>query len=172
MKKNLLFIFLLLLSASTASAFYFEDDYDGIQVGYRGFTDFSYTIGVHRSFDRVGIMTSHGYQFVPQLFAGVGVGFNYDYNGSNCGLPVFVHFRCDILDNEITPYADMRIGYSFLDIKGFYLNPSVGCRFELNEKLGVNVGIGYSLQMMDSPIRYNNEKKNRGGIDLRFGIDF
>lgn len=172
MKKSLLFLFLMLISSSAANAFYFEDDFDGIQLGYRGFTDLSYTFGVHHSFDRVGIITSHGYQFAPQLFAGAGVGFNYDYNNSNCGLPVFAHFRCDILENEITPYVDLRVGYSFLDIKGFYLNPSVGCRFELNDNLGLNVGIGYSLQMMSYSSWYYHEKENCGGIDLRVGIDF
>ena len=84
---------------------------------------------------------------------------------------MFAHFRCDILENEITPYVDLRVGYSFLDIKGFYLNPSVGCRFELNDNLGLNVGIGYSLQMM-SYSWYYHEKENCGGIDLRVGIDF
>lgn len=171
MRKSLLFI-ILLLSSSTASAFYFEDDNDGIQQGYRGFADFSYTIGVHSSFDRVGIMTSHGYQIVPQFFVGAGVGFNYDYKYSNCGIPVFAHFCSDILEDEITPYVDLRVGYSFLDIKGFYLNPSVGCRFELNDKLGLNVGVGYSLQMMNYSFMGYNENRNRGGIDLRFGIDF
>lgn len=173
MKKVMLFFALVLLSCSTASAIYFDDE--GIPQGYRGFADFSYTLGVGdwgKNHDRVGIMTSHGYQIAPQFFAGLGVGFNYYFSGNDesCSLPVFAHFRSDILENEITPYVDLRVGYSFLDVKGFYINPSVGCRFELNDNLGLNVGIGYTMQQAEYP--FNRDKKNCGGLDFRFGIDF
>lgn len=173
MKKILLLIALLLLSSSTASAIYFDDE--GIQQGYRGFADFSYTLGVGdwgKNHDRVGIMTSHGYQIAPQFFAGLGVGFNYYFNGHDeqSSLPVFAHFRSDILENEISPYVDLRVGYTFLDVKGFYINPSVGCRFELNDNLGLNVGIGYTMQQAE--FLSVSDRKNCGGLDFRFGIDF
>lgn len=173
MKKVMLFFALMLLWCSTASAIYFDDE--GITQGYRGFADFSYTLGVGdwgKNHDRVGIMTSHGCQIAPQFFAGLGVGFNYYFNGNDelCSLPVFAHFRSDILENEITPYVDLRVGYSFLDVKGFYINPSVGCRFELNDNLGINVGIGYTMQQAE--FLFKREKKNCGGLDFRFGIDF
>ena len=172
MKKVMLFFALMLLWCSTASAIYFDDE--GIPQGYRGFADFSYTLGVGDwgNHNRVGIMTSHGYQIAPQFFAGLGVGFNYYFNGNDelCSLPVFAHFRSDLLENEITPYVDLRVGYSFLDVKGFYINPSVGCRFELNDNLGLNVGIGYTMQQAE--VLFKREKKNCGGLDFRFGIDF
>ena len=173
MKKVMLFFALMLLWCSTASAIYFDDE--GIPQGYRGFADFSYTLGVGdwgKNHDRVGIMTSHGCQIAPQFFAGLGVGFNYYFNGNDesCSLPVFAHFRSDLLENEITPYVDLRVGYSFLDVKGFYINPSVGCRFELNDNLGINVGIGYTMQQAE--FLFKREKKNCGGLDFRFGIDF
>lgn len=171
MKKSLFLILMFLLSSSTASAIYFEDE--GMPEGYRGFVDLSYTLSVgdgSANHDRVGLMTSHGYQIAPQFFAGLGVGFNYFYEGEAFNLPVFAHFRSDILENEITPYVDLRVGYSFLDIKGFYLNPGLGCRFELNDNLGLSVGVGYTMQKVDGI--YPREKINFGGIDFRFGIDF
>jgi hypothetical protein len=175
MKKLLLSIVLILLSSLSASAIYFDDD--GIQQGYRGFADFSYTLGVGdwgKNHDRIGIMTSHGYQIAPQFFAGVGVGFNYYFNGHDelCSLPVFAHFRSDILDEEITPYIDLRVGYSLIDVKGVYINPSVGCRFELTDDIGLNVGVGYTMQQAEYIFYYGSEKKNCGGIDFRVGIDF
>lgn len=175
MKNLLLSIVLFLLSSLTASAIYFDDD--GIQQGYRGFADFSYTLGVGdwgKNHDRIGIMTSHGYQIAPQFFAGVGVGFNYYFNGHDelCSLPVFAHFRSDILDEEITPYIDLRVGYSLIDVKGVYINPSVGCRFELTDDIGLNVGVGYTMQQAEYIFYYGSEKKNCGGIDFRIGIDF
>lgn len=170
--KKLLFVFVLVLLPSlTASAIYFDDD--GIPQGYRGFADFSYTLGVGdwgKKHDRIGIMTSHGYQIAPQFFAGVGVGFNYYYNGYDelCSLPVFAHFRSDILPQEITPYVDLRVGYSFIDVEGVYVNPSVGCRFELSDNIGLNIGVGYTMQQAE----FFGGKQNCGGLDFRFGIDF
>ena len=78
----------------------------------------SYTLGVNHCSNRIGILTSHGYQIAPQFFAGVGVGFNYFYEGYGdvFGLPVFAHLRSDILENEITPFIDLRVGYSLLDV--------------------------------------------------------
>ena len=168
MKKCLILLTLALLSWSTASAIYFDDD--GIPQGYRGFADFSYTLGVNHCSNRIGILTSHGYQIAPQFFAGVGVGFNYFYEGYGdvFGLPIFAHLRSDILENEITPFIDLRVGYSLIDVEGAFINPSVGCRFELTDNIGLNVGIGYTMQQLD----YGTEKKNCGGIDFRVGIDF
>lgn len=167
MKKCLILLTLALLSWSTASAIYFDDD--GIPQGYRGFADFTYTLGVgNMRANRFGIMTSHGYQIAPQFFAGVGVGFNYFYEGHEVyGLPIFAHFRSDILENEITPFVDLRVGYSLIDVKGAYINPSVGCRFELSDEIGLNVGIGYTMQQFN--LIHN---KNCGGLDFRVGIDF
>ena len=180
MKKLLLSIVLILFSSSTASAIYFDDD--GIPEGYRGFADFSYTLGVGdwgKNHDRIGLMTSHGYQIAPQFFAGIGAGFNYYFDGHDelCSLPLIAHFRSDILNNEITPYIDLRVGYSLIDVKGVYINPSIGCRFELNDNIGLNVGIGYTMQqskffIIDYDYDYFTEKKNCGGIDFRLGIDF
>ena len=180
MKKVMLLCALVVLSCLTASAIYFDDD--GIPEGYRGFADFSYTLGVGdwgKNHDRIGIMTSHGYQIAPQFFAGLGVGFNYYFDGNDelCSLPLFAHFRSDLINNEITPYVDLRVGYSLIDVKGVYINPSVGCRFELSYDIGLNVGIGYTMQqsefsIIDFDFDYYRVKKNCGGIDFRVGIDF
>lgn len=173
MKNLIMFIALVFLSTTTASAIYFDDE--GIPQGYRGFADLSYTLGVGdwgKNHDRIGIMTSHGYQIAPQFFAGLGVGFNYYFNGHDelCSLPVFAHIRSDILNNEITPFVELRVGYSLIDVKGVYVNPSIGCRFELTDDIGLNVGVGYTMQQVE--LVHYSEKKNCGGIDFRVGIDF
>ena len=169
MKKALLLLTLIMLYCIPANAIYFEDE-EPITQGYRGFVDFSYTLGVGRyNINRISLMTSHGYQIVPQFYAGAGVGANYYYDRELWGLPVFAHLRSDILNNEITPYVDLRVGYSLIDVKGVYINPSVGCRIELSDNnIGLNVGVGYTMQQAES--FYGN--KNCGGIDFRVGIDF
>ena len=65
-------------------AIYFDDD--AIEEGYRGFADFSYTLGVGdgQDIDRVSVLTSHGYQIAPQFYAGAGFGVNYFYDLRVC----------------------------------------------------------------------------------------
>lgn len=168
MKK--LFVIISLALSLHGKAIVFDED--GIGNGYRGFADFSYTLGVGdfgKNHDRVNLLTSHGYQFTPHFFAGIGIGVNYFYDDEAWNLPVFAHFRSDILNNDITPFIDLRVGYSAIDVKGFYLNPSIGCRFSVSDNMALNVGIGYTLQKADY-IYF--DKQNCGGIDFRFGIDF
>ena len=46
----------------------------GAQQGYRAFFDINYTKGCGRfGLNRFGFSTTHGYQFMPFLFAGIGV---------------------------------------------------------------------------------------------------
>lgn len=164
-----------MLFSIQAQAIYFDDD--GIEQGYRGFADFSYSLGVGDfAIDRVGITTSHGYQIAPQFFAGAGVGVNYFYDSDWFNVPIFAEFRSDILNSDITPFADVRVGYAVGDVKGFYLNPSVGCRFSLSDDMGFNVSIGYTMQKCDilwnSSWSYLQSRENMGCIDFKIGIDF
>lgn len=163
-------IFASFIYAPTSSAITFDED--GVAPGYRGFVDFGYTLGVGdfgKNVDRVSLTTSHGYQIIPQLFAGVGVGVNYFYDEEAFGLPIFAHFRSDILNNDITPFVELKVGYSLLDVKGFYLNPAIGCRFSVSDNIALNLSLGYTVQKADY-VYFG--KQNCGGLDFRFGIDF
>lgn len=172
--KKTFFILALLFSfiyAPMASALDYDED--GIEPGYRGFVDFSYTLGVGdwgKDHDRINLMTSHGIQIVPQLYVGLGVGVNYFYDDEAVGLPIFGHFRSDFIPGDVTPFFDMRIGYSLIDVEGFYLNPSLGCRFAVSDNVALNLSVGYTLQKAE--YYYDYRKQNCGGVDFRFGIEF
>ncbi len=150
----------------------------GPEVGYRGFVDANWTIGVGNGAgaDRIGLLTSHGYQIIPQLYVGAGAGIDYYYNGTAVSMPVFANVRTDILPNAITPFVDLKGGYSFLDVEGFYLSPSVGCRFRVGGRLAMNAGVGYTLQKYRFSLYdgydYFSGSFNIGGISIRIGIDF
>ena len=175
MKKFLLIITLIIFASSQAKAIYYDDD-STIEQGYRGFVEFDYALGLGDiSIDRISVSTSHGFQIAPQFFIGAGATFSYYYDNETCGIPLFVHMRSDILDTDITPFVDVKIGYSVGDLKGVYLNPSVGCRFALTEDLGLSVGVGYTMNKCDNPYYPwydSSKKKNIGGINIRIGIDF
>lgn len=150
-----------------------------IKSGYRGFVDLSYTLGVGTfGVDRIEISTSHGYQINPYIFIGAGTGLNvfYDDGGHAYVIPVFAHARSECLNSAISPFFDFKIGYSFLDTDGLYCCPSVGCRFQVSNTIGLNVSVGYTYQRLTSSqnlsFLYNGDAETCGGISAKIGIDF
>jgi len=133
--------------------------------GYKGFIDLGYTIGAGDwGVDRIELTTSHGYQFNPYLYIGAGVSANYYYDAELFGLPFFAHARANLINNSISPYIDFKIGYSIIDIEGFYMSPSIGCKIK-----SFNIGVGYVLQKADV---YYDWSENIGGISIKLGFEF
>ena len=134
----------------------------GPQKGYRGFVDLEFYKSIDAlSEDHFGFSTTHGYQFKPWLFVGVGTGMkishNKHYETNNYGkkkdyymFPLYADLRFDLLKNRYSPYLDCRIGYTLGDkAYGIMFNPSMGCRIGLSDKLAINASLGYSLQSTD-----------------------
>ena len=154
-------------------------------IGYRGFVDDGYTFGVGKwkNTDRLEMTMSHGYQVVPWFYVGLGVGIHYwtDEDMDFGNIPLFADFRADFLESSVTPFLDLKIGYAFGlndNGNGFYCNPSVGVRFAVSSSYGINVGLGYEVQMCK--IYYSSylgdyygwKVENLGGISLKVGMDF
>ena len=169
----------------------------GLQKGYRGFVDLEYYLSIAElSEDHFGFSTTHGYQFKPWLFAGIGAGMkishNKHYETNNYGkkkdyymFPVFADLRFDLLKNKFCPYLDCRVGYTLgSKAYGLMVNPSFGCRVGLNEKLAINASLGYSLQSTDLVVfihgyssithRENGEWQNNPYhcVSIKLGIEF
>ena len=84
---------------------------------YRGFIDAGYSIGVgDYEFGRFEVNTSHGFQFNPYLFLGVGAGLHFmssyetkdmdiplDVRDSQVDIPVFANIRCVFQQKEGVP---------------------------------------------------------------------
>ena len=168
----------------------------GPQRGYRGFVDLEY----YKSIDAIsrnhyGISTSHGYQFKPWLFVGAGAGIklshkkhyeNFDRPPKDFYMfPVFADVRFDLLKNKFSPFLDCRVGYTLGNkAYGVMLNPSLGCRIGLSNRLAINATIGYSLQSTDivaqsivsTAIRHSdtgNEQNNPYHcLSFKLGIEF
>lgn len=137
--------------------------------GYRGFVDWTNRINHHTFAYKgdtnfcPGISTSHGYQFNSWLFAGVGIDYSledcsYDkyeedgkfhnhlhYDPSNYYLSIFSDVRTDLIFGKFTPFADVRLGLNATSSGTVYFSPSIGYRFNWGRKVGINVGIGYTL---------------------------
>ena len=152
-------------------------------IGYRGFVDDGYTFGVGKwkNAGRLEMTMSHGYQVVPWFYVGLGVGIHYWEDMDFGNIPLFADFRADFLESSVTPFLDLKIGYAFGlndNDNGFYCNPSVGVRFAVSSSYGINVGLGYEVQMCKIYYfsylgdYYGWKVENLGGISLKVGMDF
>ncbi len=179
--------------------------------GYRGFVDWTNRIN-RGSFGYrgntnycPGISTSHGYQFNRWLFAGAGLDYTLDdcsydkygddgkfhhhlyYDPHNYYLSIFAHGRADLQFGKFTPFADVRLGWNATSNGTVYFSPSIGYRFNWGRKVGINVGVGYTLDSY----RYERHVEgmtpdglhifvptgeysnyNKSSFTFRIGIDF
>ena len=184
MKKVIVALALMLgVSLST-----FAQDYS-VKRGYKGFIDFGYAqnIGLNgvaneiSGYDsnKIYWSTSHGYQFNPYVFVGAGVSLDCYTAKTWCTIPIFANVRVTPLVSKITPFIDVKGGYNFVGyMKGVYFAPSIGCRFGLTRKVGLNVGLGYVLQQNYAnhyqwdPLNKVEDQTFNHGLSFYFGFDF
>lgn len=134
--QNLLLVFILTLAGLSASA-----------QNYKGFVDASYGFGFGDwSEDLITISTTHGLQMNPQFFVGAGVAFEYGLDSKKNAVPFFLDGRFNFQKKPNSPFVDFKIGYSFFQSSGYYINPMIGYRIGLRNKSALNVGIGYVRQ--------------------------
>lgn len=124
--------------------------------GYTGFVDIGGGLGLDLAGAFVNITTSHGYQIIPQLFTGVGVGAHFDIDNTLFSIPAFADIRYNILNNNITPFLGVKVGYAFLDMQGVYFSPSLGCRFGLSKNIALNISFNYQLQGAKGSYSYSS----------------
>lgn len=141
-----------------------------LEKGYRGFVEFGITAGAE--FNKWTLTTSHGYQFNPHLFAGIGLGAQRYHKVKAGAIPFFAHFRSEIFKNPSLPFADIKIGYSIGDAQGLYFEPTIGYRFAISGYKGLSLGVGYSLQRSEDI--YNNAYPtvNIDGFIIKASFDF
>jgi hypothetical protein len=176
MKKVIVALALMLgVSLST-----FAQDYS-VKRGYKGVFEGGYTTIVSGfNSGKIELSTSHGYQFNPYLFVGAGFGVECYTQSLYFVMPVFANVKVTPLKGNITPFVDLKGGYSIIGyFEGLYLSPTIGCRFGLTRRVGLNVGIGYTLQQTNTkyyewdPLdKLENKTINFHGLSFKFGFDF
>jgi len=199
--KNVFFVVVLLLAiCNPLQAQYLKPGYRGI-VEMGGGSNFARydNIAAPPSGSHFELSTTHGYQFNPYLFLGVGVGLQpkdltettFDLGlDLDALIPVFADFRANFNKKRISPFGLFRLGYIANTNEnlngGVYLNPSLGYRFGIYKKLAVNVSLGYFFQQLDYiyllPVSRGmwvwptyTQKKSRAGISaftLKAGFEF
>ena len=118
------------------------------------------TIGRERNSSN-GADLAVGYRFSPHLAVALGSGAHgYSNRTWTCGdtvprkventcVPVFVRLRSDILDREVSPYLQMELGYSFMDM---YTREALGRVRNAQDKF--TNGRNEYIDMTDSYIQY------------------
>lgn len=161
--KKVFFFSLALVAAMTASA--------QRETGYRGFADLGYVLSMSEIdgadiSNRLSFTTTHGYQWGSHVFVGAGAGIQYFHQGSAYAIPLYAAARFDLSKTNVCPFVDAKVGYSVGDWQGLYSNLGVGVRFSLNEKLGLNVGVGYLIQTL------KDVDGTSGDLTFKVGVDF
>ncbi|MBQ1722975.1 MAG: outer membrane beta-barrel protein [Muribaculaceae bacterium] len=138
---------------------------------YRGFTDFSYTLGVGETsedFDRFTLSTTHGYQIDDLFFVGGGVSFEYVRDAAVALVPIYADARIDIPlhGRSIKPFVDAKIGYAAGQLDGFYFAPTIGVRVPVKFVKAMNFGLGYKLQ------KIQDAGSNTNALTFNVGIEF
>ncbi|MCX7768532.1 MAG: hypothetical protein N2110_05875 [Flavobacteriales bacterium] len=120
--------------------------------GYRGLIEAGVEFGV--SFwatDRFKLNVINGYQFIPYLITSGGIGLRYFFGSNSVSFPIFLDLRGVFLETRVRPTAAFGIGYTlnsrFKGV-GLYLYPQIGARYYLNDRMGLNLGLGYEVQRL------------------------
>ncbi len=177
MKKYIFATILSLVCVSTFAQSEFRERHGA----YKGFLDVGLA-GVFadgESSVSFELRTSHGVQINPFVFAGVGVGVGV--NAGSVGdatvmAPIFAQTRFNFTRTTISPYLDIKGGYSVGDFKGGYLQPSFGVSLPITSKFAVDFGLAYTLNTHKDSYSgwyYSYEQRESiHTISLNFGFEF
>ena len=155
----------------------------GIESGYVGTLELGYQVGLGTyGMDRLKLNIINGYQLNPYVALGIGTGMRYYPDAEAVLVPFFANARVNFMDNQITPYASLDIGYSLDATNGFegvglMMNPTIGVSFKVSDKSFLNVGLGYEMQKMEFLYLYSNggyytTSENSGALNIHVGIVF
>ena len=144
-------------------------------------TSYSETIGgVHR----FEFSTSHGFFFNPYFFLGLGAGIHFytgytdendkyqSFDEVDIAVPIFANIRSHFIDSKVSPFIDMKLGYSVHEITGTYFSPSIGCRFAKGSRSAFWVSMGYTLQQSREEYSGYKTSTNFDAFSIKLGWDF
>lgn len=141
--------------------------------GYKGFVDLGLT-----SHDKsLQLDTSHGYQFNNYVYLGAGLGIHnyYDFKDNLFVVPLFLNFRVNFVNERVTPFLDLKLGYGSGDLEGSYTALGLGLRIGVGGKKAVNLQLGINSQATDYEY-YDYDSyivyELMGGFSFRVGFEF
>lgn len=126
---------------------------------YRGFVDGTYMKGNDGYYQSLnmhswGLSTTHGCQFNSHIFVGGGLAY-YHLKGEKdlrsygddygCDVvPVYSDLRVQMSESRVSPFFDLKLGYTISKYGGFIASPSFGVRIGTDKRHGINLTVGYT----------------------------
>lgn len=154
-------IFLIAIVTLLTSTAYAKDGFELFK--YQGIFELGYNKGINGSLDRIDATYIHSFQITSAMTAGVGIGLDYDYKYESLAIPIYADIRSRVLDKKCSPTLGFKIGYSVNDVKGFFMNPSLGYQFNR-----IHISAGY--------VYYFSNIQGMGvtseGVSFKLGFSF
>ena len=126
---------------------------EGLEPGYKGILEAGFLIGVGdgEGYNHFKLDFINGYQIMPYLSVGIGTGVRFNIDYEEALIPFYADFRANFLNQELSPYAALGLGYTFdatyyMEPVGFLFNISAGISYKISNKSAVLFGLGYESQ--------------------------
>lgn len=142
--KKLIFVFLFLLSATSA--------YSQKEKGYEFSFETGYEIGVGEtstgSFQIISMI--NGYRINPDIFMGLGLSINAHEEGTL--IPIYGQLKYNLNKKNTSPFALLKVGYSLKSSSdkirgfGFTISPNIGFDFRKKHKTSFYIMTGMNFQ--------------------------
>ena len=203
--KNIIFLMLSCLLCLPVCAQYEDDDVgyskvkkesrttgNRLKKGNRNIIEASGGKGTE-NFSVWSVNLTTGHQFNPYVFLGLGVSprfykdlfdkkaqyYNFGEQEQMFAIPIFANLRSDFIDKKITPFVDLKMGYSPADISGFYFSLALGCRFCIGNVCNLSLSTGIESQnynrteVQSIGLSYKTKGVTKAATDyfLRIGMD-
>jgi hypothetical protein len=138
MKKILLLLSLMVIPFINCHSQEIQKDF---KTGYKAILEVGYGKCTDYDIDKFQFLTSHGVNITPNMFVGAGFGVEYYSESESTVIPVYLDMRSKLFNKNFAPTIGMKVGYSFNDLKGWYICPNIG--YQINQFM---VSVGYTLQ--------------------------
>src|SRR5690625_2200214 len=155
--------------------------------GYEVSVDLGYQIGTGDwGLDRIKLDIINGYRINPYIFLGLGTGWRYYHQIEDALVPIFLNFKVNFIQSQMSPFLGLSTGYSLNASNNFkgagaFIAPTMGVDFPISNSARMNVGLSYESQRLKSklyhfyPDNYIDSYEatfNSGAISLSIGFTF
>ena len=185
MKKVILSLVMLIMATSVFAQ---EDDIPNpakvrVPSGYQGFFEQGNTWHFDKNMpNSISLSTTHGFYFNGHLFAGLGLGI--DFNRDRALVPFYSNVRYQFNNTKVvSPIISLRLGSFISDDMGAYGDLAFGVRFASKRDFAVSVMVAatYYDKVRDSFYLYDEELEHSvwtekevspAGVSLRIDIEW
>src|SRR5690625_6107442 len=99
----------------------------------------------------------NGYRINPYIFLGMGTGWRYYHEIEDALVPLFLNFRVNFIQSQMSPFLGLSTGYSLNasnNVKGAgaFIAPTMCVDYAISISSIMNVGISYTSQRFKSKI--------------------